>query len=1181
MKQVILSCILLWVVTGLMGQSDNGLVSLKTFTPPSPDAAALAKYGEIPVSLSTGLPEISIPLYEIRSKQLRLPISLSYHASGNKIEDIAPVAGLGWVLNAGGVITRNVISQPDESVNGILNRTFYYKNRSYFIDKTYSSPDLFYLTNLSSNQWDTQSDQYTINSPAFSGSFIFDTSGVIHHTPVDKQLLISGGARSGWTIKDDNGNSYFFSGVEATHNYAAARLDTTAWYLTRIVSADKTDTISFNYTAADSVREYNETQLFTVNIDDDCGMSPNPVANYSSTVHRLDHYRLVLSSIVFSVGEVQFTYASDRQDPGKERLTSVKILSQGQLRKQFDLKQGYFSTTADVNIETKYGKRLRLDTVIIKGSNLTDEGQYSFEYNSSALPAYHVIGENARSRNGAMDLWGYYNGGGITSMETHSLIPNHLNDALRSYMTSMSLSPNYWDVLFAQHSGDRLVNPLYTQAGILQTIIYPTGGVTHFEFENNRGNLAIKGNDYTGGLRVKRIASYAGANAVPVIKTYQYNDSLGTGITIAHNAPETYSYENKTFKAHPSTYCGFCPQKDFTIATNSTNAINYYQGASVIYPKVTEYLGYPAANEGKTEYFFDTETDSSYSHPDLTKYWNFGVDKSWARGMPLNTKVFRNDNGQYTLLKQTQHTYQKMGVKTVRAGYLCELLSAIEGTNMETFLICVAAVPTTGKLLTHYEYFDIDVPMGVKKLVKTEETDYGSPSLTQTTEYLYESGAHLYPTKTKTYTSIAQDTLITVLRYPEDKSYITGLGSTASAAIDSLINHNRLDAPVETLNYNNATLLTKLRTDYKSWASAKIYPEYMLQQVKNNSLEQRVQYKSYDAGGNPVTMGYINNNDISYIWDNNNSLLVAEAKNAGAADIAFTSFEEGAAGGWTFGSNHSATYKLTGEKSYNLSGGNNVTKTGLNSGKTYTVSYWSQSSSATVNSGSGTAKLTKDGWTLYEHGFSGNTSVSVSGSVYIDELRLHPSNAEMVSYVHKPLTGIIATGDVNHQLSFYYYDVFNRLLTVRDMDKKIIRQFDYAYSPNKVTNWSPPGQNMAPNWVATSATRCVKDGYNYNTGEEEAEYQDQNIYSTSYGFKKWVSLGVTGQCPMPCASPACTGNDKKCINSICETGIKIYTDSYYDAMTGLWQCTYHYEWSDASWSTNYYETWTTVCPTDE
>lgn len=77
-------------------------VSLEQFLPPSPQASALARYGEYPVSLATGVPEISIPLYDIRLGGYTLPVSISYHASGIKVDDVASTVGLGWVLNAGG-----------------------------------------------------------------------------------------------------------------------------------------------------------------------------------------------------------------------------------------------------------------------------------------------------------------------------------------------------------------------------------------------------------------------------------------------------------------------------------------------------------------------------------------------------------------------------------------------------------------------------------------------------------------------------------------------------------------------------------------------------------------------------------------------------------------------------------------------------------------------------------------------------------------------------------------------------------------------------------------------------------------------------------------------------------------------------------------------------------------------
>src|SRR5580698_2617890 len=80
----------------------------------SPTAASLGKYGDIPVSYHTGIPEIDIPIYTIKAGSIEMPISLSYHASGLKVEEEASWVGAGWALNAGGVITRTVIGAADD-----------------------------------------------------------------------------------------------------------------------------------------------------------------------------------------------------------------------------------------------------------------------------------------------------------------------------------------------------------------------------------------------------------------------------------------------------------------------------------------------------------------------------------------------------------------------------------------------------------------------------------------------------------------------------------------------------------------------------------------------------------------------------------------------------------------------------------------------------------------------------------------------------------------------------------------------------------------------------------------------------------------------------------------------------------------------------------------------------------
>ncbi len=100
------------------GQNSGG-PQLEKVLPLSPNAAAFQKFGDIPVGYYTGIPNISVPLYTIKSGSLELPISLSYHAGGVKVDDIASWVGLGWSLSAGGSINSQMRGKAD--AGGFLN----------------------------------------------------------------------------------------------------------------------------------------------------------------------------------------------------------------------------------------------------------------------------------------------------------------------------------------------------------------------------------------------------------------------------------------------------------------------------------------------------------------------------------------------------------------------------------------------------------------------------------------------------------------------------------------------------------------------------------------------------------------------------------------------------------------------------------------------------------------------------------------------------------------------------------------------------------------------------------------------------------------------------------------------------------------------------------------------------
>ena len=102
----------LFICIHVCAQVEQNPLYLKNYAP-SPEAYSMMQYEEIPVSLYTGIPDISVPLYNIRSNDWTLPIALSYHASGIKISQEASWVGLGWNLQAGGMISRSIRGKDD------------------------------------------------------------------------------------------------------------------------------------------------------------------------------------------------------------------------------------------------------------------------------------------------------------------------------------------------------------------------------------------------------------------------------------------------------------------------------------------------------------------------------------------------------------------------------------------------------------------------------------------------------------------------------------------------------------------------------------------------------------------------------------------------------------------------------------------------------------------------------------------------------------------------------------------------------------------------------------------------------------------------------------------------------------------------------------------------------------
>ena len=72
--------------------------------------------------------------------------------------------------------------------------------------------------------------------------------------------------------------------------------------------------------------------------------------------------------------------------------------------------------------------------------------------------------------------------------------------------------------------------------------------------------------------------------------------------------------------------------------------------------------------------------------------------------------------------------------------------------------------------------------------------------------------------------------------------------------------------------------------------------------------------------------------------------------------------------------------------------------------------------------------------------------MTLSDGTAIDEVRVYPVDAMMTTYTYKPLVGISSETDPSGRTTFYEYDIFGRLKSVKDEEKKIVKVYQYNYA---------------------------------------------------------------------------------------------------------------------------------------
>jgi len=497
-------------VENLYQQELNKMVKI----PNSPEAQAFAKYGDYNVSMYSGTPNIAVPLYTFKGREMDLPISLSYDATGIKVEQLATWVGLGWNLNIGGRITRRVNGLPDDYIQGnylttndgrtnqrkdlIAKINSYLGNTSKVFSGEQKIRDYFmFLDDINKNYIDAQPDVFTISAPGLSTTIVFDMNDNNQPKSLDNPRIkvnaVYRGYRgnkeiTGWQIINEDGTIYYFgntpyspvdayettlrNGSDLTDNGVIINEYVSSWLLTEIISSNNKDRYQFNYFDDGywpQDMQASAASMATVTLRDfETYYSTNEVAEQFGRGAGYSISQQFLSSILHNghvVGEVQRGNRYDIDTYGTNtRLSSINIYDYNKtpLRTFTFLNDSYFNDDANTSLDW----RLKLDGIHIKDADQAVTEEYIFEYDRpNSLPS-----RNSRSQ----DFAGYFNG---------AFSNQHL---FERYEAKSSQGNIIFD------GANREPNNNYAKIGTLQKITYPTGGSTVFEFEGNLSSEVVK-----------------------------------------------------------------------------------------------------------------------------------------------------------------------------------------------------------------------------------------------------------------------------------------------------------------------------------------------------------------------------------------------------------------------------------------------------------------------------------------------------------------------------------------------------------------------------------------------------------------------------------------------------------------------------------------------------------------
>ncbi len=857
---------------------------LPDIIPPSPGAQEFENYINYSMDLSVGLPSVNVPLYNIKTSRLQLPISISYRYSGLKPNtDESGIIGLGWHLNCFGIISRNIKVKRDESVYKYLipiADTF-----SVNLTSGVDDPNADILENTVNQIVDYSHDIFSYSLPnSESGHFYlrrFLDKDDFFNTDNNPILMpyantkIKVNSMASFDITDEKGIFYRFgksitSGNNVREIYRDLNSSSvqgySSWLLTEMISADKSDTIKFEYTDLKcSISTSDSTNLCKINRTYYRSFinREGSLANYTGNGEGPQYTEYIysqklISKITFSGGKVCFNY-NDGYYPDL-MLDNIKVYSDDieEPIKVINFYQSSYHTDDDTHMNWN-----KIDSLSVCDANDIICKQYKFTYKSCATSNFPEIdfsqiqsaGAYYNYLTNAIDYWGYFNG----ATNSDGTLPGDF---------SKTLDGGTWE-LFGD--ADRDPESSHAKVGALETITFPTGGTESFSYEGNEDN---NGNA-VGGIRISKVV-YDLDDGESLQRTYTY-----TGVSIK---PTLAYYLSHTINIYDQTQLG---QNIYTANSEPSADINI-DGMPIVYSKVIEYYGTKTSNTGYVKHVFDTSFLYSYIswyNPAITssKYpWNSCDAPLW--------EYYKNVK--YGKINEKTTEYYDTGgnlTKSIINKFSNNVTDTIKDFNVKLLVDYTSTSLTSGyRKVYNYSFYN-SFAFQLKQQLDTTIINDINGNWSKEDSYTYNDKLLI---KTQKENNSNNDVIIQNYKYP---------GDIDNGIYSSMADSNMLNYPIEVVKSVNGNIVSGVLKTYSlennSYLPSSVYKidttepltsfTYFNGTKKDNNYSSvaEVAYDSYDDYGNPTQITTKDGITTSYLWGYDHQYPVAKVVNATFSDV--------------------------------------------------------------------------------------------------------------------------------------------------------------------------------------------------------------------------------------------------------------------------------------------------------